>query len=296
MTLVLAIDVGSTSIRSLLYDKRARVVARSQIAFRSSSPAPGNVEYDGEELFQTTLATMRECVKAADVDVESIAAVGIAVQRGLSLARASAHRITRSRMAPRARASFRLAPKTRQHKSFTHDARRKHFHHVGQANRKALRTIVVVCRLCDRLLTKKRFKKQNETDAHTRTATLHLVARHTRHRPLRRVEQVASLGRRQALQLGLVRDVWRRAQARRATSRFVTMIRFLTLCRVCLCECSKAVSEFHITPAHASIRFFHALQHIPLVAATAAAGHLAFGTIDTWLVYRVSELTSAGAG
>ena len=53
-------------------------------------------------------------------------------------------------------------------------------------------------------------------------------------------------------------------------------------------EHSRASAEFTLTPAHASIRFRHALTNIPLVAETAAAGHLAFGTIDTWLVYRVS--------
>ena len=79
--LILAVDVGSTSIRSLVYNEQSAVVARSQIEFRSKSTVLGNVEYDGEELFQTTLATMRDCVKTVG-GCKDIVTIGIAVQRG----------------------------------------------------------------------------------------------------------------------------------------------------------------------------------------------------------------------
>jgi putative glycerol kinase 5 len=47
-------------------------------------------------------------------------------------------------------------------------------------------------------------------------------------------------------------------------------------------------ARFHLAPTHASVRFYWVLQNIPAVAQAAAQRDLLFGTIDTWLVYKLT--------
>jgi glycerol kinase len=54
-------------------------------------------------------------------------------------------------------------------------------------------------------------------------------------------------------------------------------------------EHSKAVSAFHFSPSHASIRYMWALTNLPAVAKLTREKNLSFGTIDTWLVYRLTS-------
>lgn len=47
-------------------------------------------------------------------------------------------------------------------------------------------------------------------------------------------------------------------------------------------------ARFHLAPTHASVRFYWLLQNVPAVAQAAAQRDLLFGTIDTWLVYKLT--------
>lgn len=75
---LLAIDQGTTSTRSLVFDASGRLLACAQKEFPQYYPQPGWVEHDLEEIWHDVLATAREAIARAGV---TIAALGIANQR-----------------------------------------------------------------------------------------------------------------------------------------------------------------------------------------------------------------------
>ena len=77
--LILAIDLGTTGNRAIVFDRETRVVATSYREFRQLFPRPGWVEHDPVEIWETARAVAAEAI--AQVDANQIAAVGIANQR-----------------------------------------------------------------------------------------------------------------------------------------------------------------------------------------------------------------------
>jgi len=78
---VLALDQGTTSSRSLIFDARGQIVAQAQREFRQYFPQPGWVEHDALEIWESQRATMIEALRAARLSAGDIAAVGISNQR-----------------------------------------------------------------------------------------------------------------------------------------------------------------------------------------------------------------------
>ncbi|HUQ09940.1 MAG TPA: glycerol kinase GlpK [Steroidobacteraceae bacterium] len=78
---ILALDQGTTSSRSLLFDERGTVIALAQKEFTQHFPQPGWVEHDACEIFSSQRATMVEVLREAKVPSRDIAAVGITNQR-----------------------------------------------------------------------------------------------------------------------------------------------------------------------------------------------------------------------
>ena len=78
---VLALDQGTTSSRSLLFDAEGRVVALAQREFAQYFPQPGWVEHDANEIYATQRATMLEVLRKANASPGEIVAVGITNQR-----------------------------------------------------------------------------------------------------------------------------------------------------------------------------------------------------------------------
>ena len=78
---ILAIDQGTTSTRCILFDAAANAVATTQREFQQHYPQLGWVEHDPEDIWRDTVATMREVVAKAGVDVADIAGIGITNQR-----------------------------------------------------------------------------------------------------------------------------------------------------------------------------------------------------------------------
>ena len=52
---LLALDQGTSSSRSIVFDEAGRIVALAQREFRQIYPQPGWVEHDPEEIWQTQL-------------------------------------------------------------------------------------------------------------------------------------------------------------------------------------------------------------------------------------------------
>lgn len=81
MKYLLALDQGTTSSRSIVYNEQLAPLAVSQKEFTQHFPEPGRVEHDAGEIWQTVSATAREAVAKAAIDPRSIAAIGITNQR-----------------------------------------------------------------------------------------------------------------------------------------------------------------------------------------------------------------------
>jgi glycerol kinase len=78
---VLALDQGTTSSRSILFDHSGTIVATAQREFTQHFPRSGWVEHDAEEIWATQAATIAEVLARARASVADIAAVGITNQR-----------------------------------------------------------------------------------------------------------------------------------------------------------------------------------------------------------------------
>jgi len=81
MSYLLALDQGTSSSRSIVFDAAGRIVSMAQREFRQIFPQPGWVEHDPVEIWRTQLATAREALAGAGLDARSIAGIGITNQR-----------------------------------------------------------------------------------------------------------------------------------------------------------------------------------------------------------------------
>ena len=85
MTYLLALDQGTSSSRSIVFDPDGRVVAVAQRELTQHFPQPGWVEHDPMEIWQTQLETARQAVSLAGIHAREIRAVGITNQRETTL-------------------------------------------------------------------------------------------------------------------------------------------------------------------------------------------------------------------
>ena len=85
MTYLLALDQGTSSSRSIVFDARGRIVAQAQQELAQIYPRPGWVEHDPMEIWRTQLATAREALHKASISSGvkpgDIHALGITNQR-----------------------------------------------------------------------------------------------------------------------------------------------------------------------------------------------------------------------
>jgi glycerol kinase len=78
---ILALDQGTSSSRSIVFDARGHVVAQAQREFTQHYPQPGWVEHDADEIWATQLATAQDALARSGLAAADIAAVGITNQR-----------------------------------------------------------------------------------------------------------------------------------------------------------------------------------------------------------------------
>jgi glycerol kinase len=82
---VLALDQGTTSCRSILFDHDGAIVALAQREFTQHFPRPGWVEHDAAEIWAAQSATMSEVLARGHASAAEVAAVGITNQRETTL-------------------------------------------------------------------------------------------------------------------------------------------------------------------------------------------------------------------
>jgi len=78
---ILALDQGTTSSRSILFDRSGRPLATARAEIMQQFPRPGWVEHDPNEIVRTQLATARNVIADRNLAAPDIAAIGIANQR-----------------------------------------------------------------------------------------------------------------------------------------------------------------------------------------------------------------------
>jgi glycerol kinase len=81
MTYVMAIDQGTTSSRTILFDGDMKIAAVAQREFTQHFPASGWVEHEAEDLWTTVVETAREAMDKVGAIAKDIAAIGITNQR-----------------------------------------------------------------------------------------------------------------------------------------------------------------------------------------------------------------------
>ncbi|MDZ8120446.1 glycerol kinase GlpK [Pontiella agarivorans] len=81
MKCVLALDQGTTSSRSILFDHAGNIRAAAQKEFKQIYPRPGWVEHDPEQIWQTQQFTAKKAMHEAGVHCEDTVALGITNQR-----------------------------------------------------------------------------------------------------------------------------------------------------------------------------------------------------------------------
>ena len=78
---ILSIDQGTTSSRAIIFNEKSEILSVAQQEFTQFFPEDGWVEHDPEEIWQSTIAVSRECIKKLGVEASEIAAIGITNQR-----------------------------------------------------------------------------------------------------------------------------------------------------------------------------------------------------------------------
>ena len=81
MTYLLALDQGTSSSRSIVFDVQGRIVAMAQQELPQIYPQPGWVEHDPMVIWRDQLATARQALTQAGLQARDIHAIGITNQR-----------------------------------------------------------------------------------------------------------------------------------------------------------------------------------------------------------------------
>ena len=78
---VLALDQGTTSSRTIVFDKAGRIVSKAQFEFEQIYPKSGWVEHDPYEILDSQLRSLSVALANGKIKPEEIATIGITNQR-----------------------------------------------------------------------------------------------------------------------------------------------------------------------------------------------------------------------
>jgi glycerol kinase len=78
---IMAMDQGTTSSRTIIFDERGEILALAQQPLTQHYPKPGWVEHDLEEIWRTQRATAAEALTRAGLRPRDVQAIGITNQR-----------------------------------------------------------------------------------------------------------------------------------------------------------------------------------------------------------------------
>ncbi|KAL4714940.1 hypothetical protein ACJJTC_003091 [Scirpophaga incertulas] len=78
---ILTLDIGTTTIRSFIYNSRAETVGKAVYSVVLHYPSPGYVEIDPDELWTKIVAVVHKSLQDASLSASLISAMGISTQR-----------------------------------------------------------------------------------------------------------------------------------------------------------------------------------------------------------------------
>ena len=78
---ILALDLGTTGNRAILFDKEGDVVGQAYKELTQYYPHPGWLEHDPTEIWQDTLSCIHKLFQEKNISPKAIAAIGLTVQR-----------------------------------------------------------------------------------------------------------------------------------------------------------------------------------------------------------------------
>lgn len=78
---LMALDQGTTSSRTVLFNKHGHLIKSCSIEFEQIYPQPGWVEHDPGEIIKSQVASMKQLVSEAGINAAEIEAIGITNQR-----------------------------------------------------------------------------------------------------------------------------------------------------------------------------------------------------------------------
>jgi len=81
MSVILALDQGTTSSRAIVFDAKGAILAVAQKEITQVFPRPGWVEHDPEEIWVTQVTVAHEALARAGIQAREVAAIGITNQR-----------------------------------------------------------------------------------------------------------------------------------------------------------------------------------------------------------------------
>ena len=78
---ILSLDQGTTSSRTIIFDKDQNIIAKAQQEYPQIYPRPGWVEHNPQDIYNTQYTRSRVAMIQADIRPSELAAVGITNQR-----------------------------------------------------------------------------------------------------------------------------------------------------------------------------------------------------------------------
>lgn len=81
MNYILVLDIGTTNIKSFLFDRNGEIFAEAKRRPHYIHDEPGQMEQDPKEIWQMSKEVLEEVIKKGNVKAENIDAMGITTQR-----------------------------------------------------------------------------------------------------------------------------------------------------------------------------------------------------------------------
>ncbi len=78
---ILSLDQGTTSSRTIVFNKKGEIVSKAQYEYEQIYPKAGWVEHDPEEILKSQLRSLAEALINGGIEAKEIAAIGITNQR-----------------------------------------------------------------------------------------------------------------------------------------------------------------------------------------------------------------------
>ena len=77
MSFILAIDQGTTSTRSIIFDENLKIIGAAQEEFTQHFPKPGWVEHNPDDIWNSVLSVCNNVIRQAGITGNDILSIGI---------------------------------------------------------------------------------------------------------------------------------------------------------------------------------------------------------------------------